>query len=84
MSPAMARLTLGLQLDDVDAIPQSLAASSTEANATGERAAFEALHSELVKNWSEVNGYVFAQKHPEGRERKPHDFPKTAGRGAAS
>jgi hypothetical protein len=60
MDPATARVVLKLQLDDVDAILQTLPKASADVTVNGERAAFKMLREELVKKWNEVHGQVFA------------------------
>ncbi|KAF1842825.1 uncharacterized protein K460DRAFT_290154 [Cucurbitaria berberidis CBS 394.84] len=60
MDPATARLALKIQLDDVDTILKTLTPSSHDANTNDEKAAFEALRSELVKTRNEVHGQVYA------------------------
>lgn len=60
MDPATARLSLKLQLDDVDTILKTLHPDSSSATTASEVVAFTLLRSELVRKWQELNGQQFA------------------------
>lgn len=59
MDPATARLALKLQLDDVDAVLNTLP-EGDDVTISSERAAFHILRDELMKKWDEVHGQAFA------------------------
>jgi hypothetical protein len=60
MDGATARVVLKLQLDDVDAILKTLPKTNNSGVINSERVAFAALREELLNNWHNVHGQVFA------------------------